>query len=243
VGPSRSRRSLAPSPPAGILVLLGIALALVIVSYVITYSRVGAKPGDRMGASDWKFTESWASTLTASGGILGTVLAGQVLPAVTREEIAAKTSFVVFHLMFAAIVVVAAALYNTFRFQNRVVQPPGGTPKAGETPRIEPPQQAAPTVYQYQGYVICFLIASALVLWAVLGQLFTVWRLLGEVLSPSDPIYGIFTILLGLAVVLALIYGATSVPWTLRNQAYRDEIGSGADKDQAERTRSNWYLI
>lgn len=228
------------------LVLLVVAILVVGPSYVITYSWVGAKLLDRMGASDWKFSESWASTLTASGAVLGTVLGAQILPTATSEQIALKTTFVVFNLMFATTVVVAAALYNTFRFQKRVVQPREGTPKTGETSKIEPPPTGAPTTtFHYQGYVVCFLIASVLVLWAVLGQLLTLWRLLGVALSPSNPIsiYTIFTILLALAGVLALVYGATSVPWTLRNQAYRDEIGTCPDEVQRDRVRSNFYLM
>lgn len=227
------------------LVLLLIAFVVVISSYAVTYGAVGAKLFDRMGASDWKFTESWASTLTASGALLGVVLSAQILPTGTPEQVEMKTAFTVFHLMFAAAVVVAAALYNTFRIQKKVVQPSDGAPKAGETPTIEPPPRAADTTaYQYQGFVVCFLVASSLVLWAVLGQLLTVGRLLGVVLSRSDPVaYGVFTVLLFLAGALALLYGATSVPWTLRNQAYRDEIGSEPGKAQASRTRSDWYLI
>lgn len=226
------------------LVPLGVAILVVSISYGVTYSLVGAKLLDRMGASDWKFSESWASTLTASGAVLGTVLGAQILPTATSEQTSLKPTFVIFNLMFVTTVVVAAALYNTFRFQNRVAQPPEGTPKTGETPKIEPPPTNAPTTaFQYQGFVVCFLIASVLVLWAVLGQLLTLWRLLGEALSPSNPIYTIFTILLALAGVLALVYGATSVPWTLRNQAYRDEIGTGPDDLQHARVRSNFYLM
>jgi hypothetical protein len=59
------------------LLLLGVAIVVVIGSYAISLRELGVKPLDRMGAGDWKFTESWASTLTALGGILTTVLAAQ----------------------------------------------------------------------------------------------------------------------------------------------------------------------
>jgi flagellar basal body-associated protein FliL len=241
------------------LILIVVAFATVMVSYGITYFWVGAKPFDRMGAGDWKFSESWASTLTALGGILGAILAAQVLPSETTAEKLASGSFVVFNLMFAVVVVVATAVYNTLRFQQECVEPPEGTPSTGETPKVEPPpktegpltpeetEKAAETkkVFEYQGFVVCFLVASALVLWAVLGQLLTAWYLLDEVPDDalSDPVHTIFEILLALAAALALVYGATSVPWTLLNQAYRDEIGTGPQNKQQPRTRSNWYLI
>jgi hypothetical protein len=226
-----------------ILVLLAIAFAIVIVSYAVTYPSVGAKLTDRMGAGDWKFTESWASTLTALGSILTAVLAAQVLPSDTEAQKLVKGTYVVYSLMFATVIVVGTGVYNTLRKQNRgVAQPAGGTPKAGETPRVGLPENDAPqTSIQYQGFVIFFLIACGLVLWAVLGQLLTAWYLLGEVPNLSASIYSVFQVLLAVAAFLALLYVAISVPWTLRNQAYHDEIGTSSNTKQKDRVRASFY--
>jgi hypothetical protein len=178
------------------------------------------------------------------GGILTTVVAAQILPTETPEQQLTKGTLVAFHLMFSAVIIVAIGLYNTFRIQKENVrQPPGGTPKPGETPKADLPAPNAPVTSQYQGFVLCFLIASALVLWAVLSQLLTVWHLLRAVPSFPAPVYAVFTVLLCLAGALALIYGATSVPWTLRNQAYSDEIGAGAGNQQRPRVRSGFYFM
>jgi hypothetical protein len=226
-----------------VLVLLVAAFVIVILTYASTKSSVGANLSDRMGAADWKFTESWASTLTALGGILSSVLAAQILPSDTDPQKLIKGTYVVYGLMFAAVVVVGTAVYNTFRIQNPVVKPTRGTPKPGETPGVKPPpKDVSPATIQYQGFVVFFLIACALVLWAALGQLLTVWHLLGEVPNLTASVYTIFKILLGLGIFLALIYIPMSVPWTLRNQAYRDEIGTGPEKVQQPRVRSNFYL-
>jgi len=226
------------------MVLLGVALAVVFVSYRATYENVGANLCDRMGAGDWKFNESWASTLTALGGILSIVVAAQILPTGTAEERLTKGILVAFYLMFSAVIVVAVGLYNTLRFQNvDARQPPEGVPKVGETPRTTIPGANAPVTFQYQGYVICFLFASSFVLWAVLSQLLTVWHLLSAVPDFPGPVYAAFTILLLLAGALALFYAATSVPWTLRNQAYHDEIGTGSEKEQKPRVRSSFYIM
>jgi flagellar basal body-associated protein FliL len=184
-----------------IWILLAVALGIVLVTYAVTYRRVGAKLFDRMGAGDWKFNESWASTLTASGGIISTILAAQVLPNDTDPEKITKATFVAFHLLFAFVVIIAAALYNTFRWEVDI-------PKDGKLAK------------QYQGFVICFLVASALVLGAVLGQLVTVWHLLGAIPFFPAPIYTMLKVFLVSAGILALVYGVISVPWTLRNQKY-----------------------
>ena len=225
------------------LTLLAVALVVVILSYALTYSTVGAKLTDRMGAGDWKFTESWASTLTALGGILTAVLAAQVLPGDTEAQKLVKGTYVIYSLMFATVIVVGTGVYNTLRKQNAgVAQPAEGTPKAGETPRVSPPVDEAPsTSVQYQGFVVFFLVACGLVLWAVLGQLLTAWYLLGEVPNLSASVYAIFQVLLVVAAILALVYVAISVPWTLRNQAYRDEIGTRADAQQKDRVRANFF--
>jgi hypothetical protein len=145
--------------------------------------------------------------------------------------------------MFATVIVVGTAVYNTLRTPNKgVAKPAGGTPKAGETPRVEPPEpDAPPASIQYQGFVVCFLIACVLVLWAVLGQLLTVSYLLSEVPNLSVFIYAMFQVLLVVAALLALLYVAISVPWTLRNQAYRDEIGTTSGTEQKDRVRANFF--
>jgi flagellar basal body-associated protein FliL len=202
-----------------IWILLAITLGIVLVTYAVTYPWVGAKPFDRMGAGDWKFNESWASTLTASGGIIGAILAAQVLPTDTDAEKLTKATFVAFHLLFAFVVIIGAALYNTFRWEVEI-------DKGGEKAK------------QYQGFVVCFLLASALVLGAVLGQLATVWYLLGAIPFFPAPIYAILKVFLVVAAALALVYGAISVPWTLRNQKYRREASpEEGRREQLEEAR------
>jgi hypothetical protein len=229
-----------------VLGFLAVAFGVVFLSYIFSYRWVGAKLYDRVGAGDWKVTESWASTLTALGGILGTILTAQVLPSETVTQKDTSGSFGVFKLMFAVLVVVATALYNTLRIQKKVVKPAEEPLRPGETPKVEPPAKTeTPTVFEYQGFVVFFLVTSALVLWAVLGQLLTAWHLLDKVpnTSLSASIHTVFQFSLVSAGILALVYGATSVPWTLRNQAYRDEIGRGSQNQQQPRTRPRWYLI
>jgi hypothetical protein len=128
---------------AGGLFAVGLVVFL---SCAVTYQRVGVQLFDRMGTGDFKFNESWSSTLTVLGGMLTTIVAAQILPSNTPEQKITKGTLVAFHLMFSAVIVVAAGLYNTFRFQKEnVTQPPGGTPKVGERPpRLSHRQRTPP---------------------------------------------------------------------------------------------------
>jgi hypothetical protein len=179
-----------------------------------------------MGTGSWKFSESWASTLTASGAVLGLVLAAEVLPPET--EIPKKT-YVMLNLMFGVIIVAAALIYNAIRWPRKGSAEKGqNITTIKETHRsglklfvVEYEEQKTETT-ENQGFVIVFLIASAMILWALLGQLVTAWYLLGEMTSLTSYIDTIFRWLIRASVVLTIIYGVASVPWTLYNQVNRD---------------------
>jgi hypothetical protein len=175
---------------------LVVALVLVVSGWIIAAlsDGVNASYRDRMGVAKWSFSESWASTLTASGAILGTILAAQLLPDPEEAKRVPKDAFIMLNLMFGVIIVIAKSVYNTFRFENN-----------GE----------------YEGFVGFFLVASTMVLWAVLGQLLALWYLLDEITFPSGLFYATFKILLVLAGTLAGLYGVGSIPWTLRNHTSR----------------------
>jgi hypothetical protein len=174
-----------------------------------------------IGKGTWKFTESWASTLTASAGVLGLVLATEVLPEQTQIP---KSTYVLLNLMFAVLVVTATLFYNAIRVPKKI-------PVTSNILAIRESQDASPKVFHVEyetgtttenrGFVIVFLAASALVLWAVLGQLVTTWYVLGEINSLPQYVAGIFTTAVPVLGVSAVIYGVASVPWTLYNQAER----------------------
>jgi hypothetical protein len=59
-------------------------------------------------SSDWK--ESWASKITAAGGILGTILAASVLPEATF--LLAKEQYVALNLLFVLLIALAVLVHN-----------------------------------------------------------------------------------------------------------------------------------
>jgi hypothetical protein len=91
-----------PLAPAFVLVLLGGLLAIV------------GKKIDLFDSltSDLDYSKSFASTLTAVGALLGTVIAASVLPEETTTL--SKAAFVALNLIFGVGVVVAGLVYATF---------------------------------------------------------------------------------------------------------------------------------
>jgi hypothetical protein len=186
------------------------ALVLVPLSYLWNRDNI-ASLGDRMGAGKWEFSSSWASTLTAAGGILTTILSAQVLSSSQLYPIS-KEGLTTLSLLFTIIIVIAALVYNANRDPVDIAVPDPNAPS-----RVKYDTQ-------YQGYVWAFLVASAMVVWAVIGQLATVLLLLygllytqGTTLIPGF-IFAIFTALTVAALFLANHYAWKSIPWTLRRQ-------------------------
>lgn len=137
---------------------LGAAIALVGYSWVTDDS--GARHNDRLGPANWDFSASFASTLTVFGSLLGTILSANVLPANTLVPANTYTGL---NLMFGVIVIVGPLIYTATQ---TTVQVHRGFPSA------EP---------QYQGTVWGFLVATALTLWAVIGELATIGLVLNEI--------------------------------------------------------------
>jgi hypothetical protein len=190
-----------------LIVLPVSAVVIVALGYIIAKVMLdNAKLLGFMGTGSWKVTESWASTLTASGAVLGLILAAQVLP--EQPQTFSRNTYVMLNLMFGVVIVAATLFYNAIRLPRRVA-----TVEKGQTT----------TTTENQGLVLIFLIASAMVLWALFGQLVTTWYLLGEIAALPSYVYGIFRNVIRISAVLAVVYGIGSVPWTLYNQANRKD--------------------
>src|SRR5262245_37795851 len=128
---------------------------LVVLALVVSVIAVGValsifnklKWTDRMGSAKWDPATSWASTLTAIGALLAIAFAmSAALPAESQRL--AKNQYAGLTIFFAMVNVLAPFVYNATR-----------TEKAGTTPP------------ELQGSVGAFATASAMTLWAVLGQL------------------------------------------------------------------------
>jgi len=136
------------------------ALVLVIVVARYLSLREHVCVADPLGAVGWSFSESWASTITGVGAVLGLVVSSQMLDP-EKPETAALASL---DLLFGTLVLVAPLLFMTF-----------------SKPKLDTPNQADAPLYR--GFVFGFLAASSITLWAVTGQLVALAMLVRELQS------------------------------------------------------------
>jgi hypothetical protein len=122
---------------------------------VVFYHRLGMP----MGPSQWSFSSSTATNLTVVGSVLGTVLSSTLLP--DYPHYMTKQSYIVLSLLFGVLVALAPLLYN---FCCRPIKPD--------------PTNAS--LVLLEGTVWLFLLADAITIWAVFGQLSTLGSLFYE---------------------------------------------------------------
>jgi hypothetical protein len=147
-----------------------------------------------MGAAEWDFGSSWATTLTTVGAVLGTVLSAELLA--DTESL----TFVSLNLLFGVVVVIAGLVYSAF---NRLETVEGDN---GEEEK------------QNQGLVGFFVVACALTLWAVAGELLTILALLRAIDGATDVsslVLNLFAAFIWLALVCVVIYTWQAMQSTL----------------------------
>jgi hypothetical protein len=210
-------------PEAYFIAAVATIVALII-GWILTRLRTpGIRLRSRIGGATWSFKDSWSSTLTAVGAILGTVLA---VGGLIKDE-SAKSDFAVNNLFFGVVIIVAVLLYNATRSELPVSKDMSGNEKTSQEPGGDT---------QYKGWVWALLVACWFILWATLGQLWTLFRLLHYISHAESSIpqllYVAFTILLVVSAVLSYLYVVKSVPWTIKNQFSEDE-----KKEQKEKLK------
>jgi len=153
-----------------------------------------------VGPATFSFNDSWASTLTAVGAILGTTLStGDVFS--TDFD---KATFAGLNLLFGTLIVVAPFFYTAV--SKGTVIDDGSTTGAKKT--------------VYQGYVVAFLVSAAITLWAVLGELVTLHFLLKEVVTGVPPsVTAIIAAVMGTTALLVIVHAPRSIGDTLKLQA------------------------
>ena len=208
------------------------AVVLVVLAALSAGSLTSPRLSERMGPVNYDFSKSWASSITVVGALLGTVLSAKgVVPTVTKFLPAATYSAL--NLAFGILVVLAPFLYRS------VSAPVAVTTAQG--PDTE-----------YQGTVAGFLLATALTLWGVLGELTALCLLFAE-LQESQGVSLAFLGLFTLSGVLLIIYSLRSIPAVIRAQAQHParaaalQVGIAAAgmpvPDNAATPRQNWSLL
>jgi len=177
----------------------------------------------RIGAAGWTFSDSWASNLTAVGALLGTVLAAAALP--ENLSLLSKAQYASLNLFFGVLAVIAAFIYNAVVAKKEVPADPPTSPRAS---------------YQTEGFVPMYLFSSMVTLWAVWGEIGTLYVMLTDAIgharftSPQSVVFLIGTAVVGAA---AALYAWRTVGW---NVAYYRESSPEAPppgKGMAEHLR------
>lgn len=178
------------------------------------------------------FGKSWASTLTVVAAIVTVVTGAEVFP--EQRPYVAEEQIEGLFLFFGAMIVFAPALYDFTRRRR-------STTKVAST---DTENLAKDEESQLQGYIWAFIIASALIVWAFLGQLLVAGFLVCQASPTAMPILA-KTLLIGaiaVAAVGALIHSGYTVYSSLkekeeRNADYRKKALEEAPEDRKEDLR------
>jgi hypothetical protein len=212
---------------------LGVAVVLVAVRAVMLFQdrELKLKPSERLGDATWSFSDSWASNLTAVGAILTAVLAEtETLFSSdgTTTHLASPGQYVALSLVFGLLLLVAPFAYNATKVERKVGQ----------------------NEVQAQGLVVAFLLASAITLWAVLGQLWLVFFLIGEAqvtnVLPEAAADASRSVIF-LVGVAGLVYTFVSIGGVLEHRRARAETGKvmygEPERDQPDSAARSWSLL
>ncbi len=196
-------------------VIAPLVLAVVLVAFVWPEARGNVGPSDHLGPANWDFSASFGSSLTVFSSLLGTILSASLLP--TSTLVPADT-YAGLNLMFGVMIIAGPLIYTA-------TQQPTPVHRAGSV--VQEPQ--------YQGRVWGFLVATALTLWAVLGELVTVALVLNEIRrggSLPAALFAIMIALLAIGAVSLLVVARQRIEATLEAQR---EAGS-PERKQALRS-------
>jgi len=170
-----------------------------------------------MGMPLWSFAGSWASNLTVASGVLNTTLAVTVLSEQTYYL--NRSTYTVLNMLFVGISGLAPIVYN---FTRKTVE-----------------NATAVDGVEYRGRIAWFLIASAITLWAVLGQLGMQTLTLLELHAARQLPTSVFvTLLIALAVltILLVIYAIYTICKTATMQTIKKiETSREAIRVEAEK--------
>jgi hypothetical protein len=192
---ARSVNLLPPKDPCWLRLPLygGLIIALIYLGYSLP--NLWKWRGRFMGGPQWNFGTSFATNFTVGTGLLSLVLGSSVVTDALHYM--TKTHYVVLSLMFAAILLIAPALFTFFSRPHKF------------------PSASGPSVMAPVGPVWLFALTSALMVGAIVGQLLTVGLAMDEVRFRgylSDGAFLLFTLLLGVAGIGAFVSATRVVP-------------------------------
>jgi hypothetical protein len=170
---------------AALLIFAPLLVAVVLVGIRVATVDVKAP----FGPANWDYSQSWATSLTLVGALLGTVLGAGVLP--DNLNLFSKAGYSGFNVLFGMLVLVAPLVYVAA--QRRI-------------------RDAADKSQQYQGTTWAFALASVATLWGVFGELATVGLLFREIEKAG----GLGTLLTSVSWVVLGVIVLVVITYTMR---------------------------
>lgn len=172
------------------------AVAVSSVGLIGSIQQLGQLSSLRLGPPNWDFSNSWASTFTTVGALLGTVLSAGIL---SNPRLMSSNGYAGCNLFFGGLVVIAPFVFTATRSVDPTQPAPDGSGVA------------------YDGTAWFFVISSAVTLWAVIGELWVMMLLSWEFLH--GPVAICCIVFLCVVEALVLFYGQSSVRAVLKVQA------------------------
>jgi hypothetical protein len=158
-----------------------------------------------MGGPQWGFGTSFATNFTVGTGLLSLVLGGSVIT--DALHYLTKFHYVLLSLLFAAFLLIAPALFSFFSRQQKF------------------PSSSGPAVMAPAGWVWLYIVTSALMVGAVVGQLITVGLAISEAEHRGyigNELLGFVIVILSAAVVGTVVCAANVVPSYLKQKQEAD---------------------
>jgi hypothetical protein len=195
-----------------------------------------------------KFGEggSWASIIAVVAAVLQAFTTAAIYPE-ERAYFSAQ-QMAGFILTFAVLIGFAPVLYNLVRRKQKKVLDDTKTP-AKPQPKDPPPVLSEP---QRQGYVLTLLMSSALVVWALSGQLLVVGILITQIESTNMAfeVKVLLSLILAFSAVYALVYAVTSIRSALEKKSKKlskkkEELKgrAGDDADELKRLAREYSTL
>lgn len=211
-------------------ILIGSFIIAVIVTFLAYYSKLmrnswskrsdnsepfGYHWTDLMGTPEWNFSNSWATTITTLGAVLGTFLS-------SVEAIDQKTfrsgGVLGISLFFGLIVLIAPIVYSIFSVHKRVMD------QGQEVP-------------EYQGYVWMFTVICCITLWAVIGQLMAVTNTLNILIGSDAFLQTFFVVAVIVSILVVAGYAIKTMPWTIQDQLDKGKTSDAATHQSLENNK------
>jgi len=161
-----------------------------------------------VGPVNYDFSKSFASTITALGALLATVLANKDLVIGAKPFLDAG-SFAALSVFFALLVVIAPLAYVALSKPTPVKTPIGPNHAI---------QDGVPD-FQSRGTPSGLLIATLITVWAVFGQVVTLYYFLHSIASSGAAFQTVLLVVLILALLVVVIYVWHTIPALLNFQA------------------------